>query len=624
MATIQGVYVALFGRPADPTGLAYFNGVTNNGANLSAINNLAGQKEYTDRFAGQNNVQIVNSIYQSLFGRDAEAGGLNFFVDALNKGTLNINNIAIAILDGAQGSDKTIADNKVAAANLFTAALDTPTEIGSYTGNGAAAIARGWLAGVTTTAATQASADAAIKAVVDGGAAGKTISVASTVEVGPTAALADNQTTANNDTVNVNATGAVTSVAKVDGGFGTDTVNLKAVGGNAVGAANGAAATVGATGAANHVAAEYTNVEKLFLTATGGNDDGAAGAGVGGAAGLFIDVSKAPALKEIWNNGSVVGVANGGAAGASAVELSNVALTTAVGFQGAITGTTAVAYKDAGGSSDAATIAFNGATLATAGNTNINGIEVFNISNTGTSDVKFTGDAAAKTVNVTGDGSLALTIATSAVETVAASAFTGNLNFATTAALKSYVGGTGLDTVTVSTAHAANLTVDGGAGADTLTVVYNVGATDFTVNLTGGAGADSFVIGAAAQSIENVKDASTNAALLKSLVTITDFDKAVDAIKIGDGGAVNTKFAFTDADIATIKAQTTLLDAANKAVELIALSGATQDKLGIFNFGTDAYAIVESAGNGFGAGDTLVKITGATAADFTATNFLVL
>ncbi|MBB4145754.1 hypothetical protein GGQ72_004687, partial [Rhizobium rhizoryzae] len=25
MATIQGVYLALFGRPADPTGLSYFN-----------------------------------------------------------------------------------------------------------------------------------------------------------------------------------------------------------------------------------------------------------------------------------------------------------------------------------------------------------------------------------------------------------------------------------------------------------------------------------------------------------------------------------------------------------------------------------------------------------------------
>jgi len=53
MATIQGVYVALFGRPADPAGLAYFNGVTNNGADLTQIGALASTQEYQDRFAGQ-------------------------------------------------------------------------------------------------------------------------------------------------------------------------------------------------------------------------------------------------------------------------------------------------------------------------------------------------------------------------------------------------------------------------------------------------------------------------------------------------------------------------------------------------------------------------------------------
>ena len=119
MATIQGVYVALFGRPADPAGLAFFNNATGNGANLSAIGDLAATKEYTDRFAGLSSNAIVNSIYQSLFNRDAEPGGLAFFVDALTRGTLTINNIAIAILDGALGNDKTIVDAKIASANAL-------------------------------------------------------------------------------------------------------------------------------------------------------------------------------------------------------------------------------------------------------------------------------------------------------------------------------------------------------------------------------------------------------------------------------------------------------------------------------------------------------------------------
>ncbi len=67
MASIQGVYLALFGRPADPVGLSFFNGVTGNGANLTGIGDLSSQPEYLNRFTGQNSTQIVQSIYQSLF-----------------------------------------------------------------------------------------------------------------------------------------------------------------------------------------------------------------------------------------------------------------------------------------------------------------------------------------------------------------------------------------------------------------------------------------------------------------------------------------------------------------------------------------------------------------------------
>ena len=166
MATIQGVYLALFGRPADPTGLAYFNGVTNNGANLSAIGNLATQAEYTARFTGLNNLQIINSIYQSLFGRDADVTGLNFFANQLATGRQTINTIAINILDGATGTDKTIVDNKIAAANLYTAALDTGSEIVAYSGTAAADAGRSFIQGVTTTVPTQAAVDTAVATMV--------------------------------------------------------------------------------------------------------------------------------------------------------------------------------------------------------------------------------------------------------------------------------------------------------------------------------------------------------------------------------------------------------------------------------------------------------------------------
>ena len=163
MASIQGIYLALFGRPADPAGLAYFNKVTNNGSDLSKIGDLADTAEYKSRFAGKSNDEIVNSIYKSLFGRDAEPEGLAFFSNGLKNGTFTINTIAISILDGAQGSDKTTIDGKVVAANFFTTHLDLAIEIAAYQGNAAAQVGRDYISSITSAnPGTGENADAAI------------------------------------------------------------------------------------------------------------------------------------------------------------------------------------------------------------------------------------------------------------------------------------------------------------------------------------------------------------------------------------------------------------------------------------------------------------------------------
>ncbi|MDG3580203.1 DUF4214 domain-containing protein [Rhizobium sp. YJ-22] len=170
MATIQGIYVALFGRPADPGGLAYWNGVTNNGSDLSKlIGQLTASQEYLDRFKGKTNAEIVTTIYQSLFGRAPDATGLDFFTKGLANGTLKLETLAINILDGAQGSDKSIIDNKTAAADLFTKSLDTQSEIDAYKGNGAADLGRAFLTKVTddkTTIPSQTDVDKAVAGVV--------------------------------------------------------------------------------------------------------------------------------------------------------------------------------------------------------------------------------------------------------------------------------------------------------------------------------------------------------------------------------------------------------------------------------------------------------------------------
>ncbi len=384
MATIQGVYVALFGRPADPTGLAYFNSVTKNGADLSGIGDLASTQEYKDRFAGQNNTQIVNSIYQSLFGRDAEATGLNFFVDALNKGTLNVKNIAIAILDGAQGNDKTISANKVAAADLYTKALDTPTEIGSYTGNSAAAQGRAFLAGVTTTVPTAASVDTSVAAMVSAGNAGNTITAGGAiVDLNTTAGINDTTTstvkttTDKNDTINAGVNYDPTT-SKIDGGFGTDTLNVTTKRSDWW--------VLGVV-----VADGLKSVENVFINNI--------------TAVSTIDVTNAKGVQQVWDNAS----------GKALTVVRCVALGTTVGLKGSIAEVSTFNFAAATGTTDSATVAVDNATAAGA---TIANIETLTLSNTGTSNVGTITAANATVVNLAGAGSLTVALADGAATTV--------------------------------------------------------------------------------------------------------------------------------------------------------------------------------------------------------------
>lgn len=150
MASIQGIYLAFFGRPADPLGLAYWEEQTNGGADLSVmLNALSGTEEYQSRFVGMSDAEVIESIYQALFGREPEAEGLAHFLEALANGTQTLGSIAVNILDGAQGTDLAIIENKIAAAEAFTASLDTPEEIAAYSGDAAADFGRAFINQVT-------------------------------------------------------------------------------------------------------------------------------------------------------------------------------------------------------------------------------------------------------------------------------------------------------------------------------------------------------------------------------------------------------------------------------------------------------------------------------------------
>jgi len=247
---IQKMYIAYFGRPADVSGLTYWtNQITQaNGDASAVINAFSASAEYADNYAGKSNEFIVNSLYNNLFGRDAEVDGLTYWSGKLLDGTFNVGNVAWAIMSGAQNEDVTALGNKATAAQTFTDSMDTTTEILGYSGSSAAAAAKAWLVTVTDTQASLddavASVDTAVANTVAAGSAsqGQTFTLTTGVDTfTPTTTVEADRTTDGNDTFNALIDGTTNAVATtltaldtIDGGAGKDTINLNILNGSGV------------------------------------------------------------------------------------------------------------------------------------------------------------------------------------------------------------------------------------------------------------------------------------------------------------------------------------------------------------------------------------------------------
>jgi hypothetical protein len=166
---IQKLYVAYFNRPADTAGLAYWETVVEaaKGDTTAVSAAFAADTEYKAAYANMSNADIVNKVYQNLFGRDAEAAGKAYWADLLDKKTITIDQVVTAVASGAQTTDLTAYNNKVKAATAFTAALDTSAEQKGYSGDAANAVAKSFISSVTTDASlTSAIAPAILGATV--------------------------------------------------------------------------------------------------------------------------------------------------------------------------------------------------------------------------------------------------------------------------------------------------------------------------------------------------------------------------------------------------------------------------------------------------------------------------
>jgi hypothetical protein len=124
---VQEMYIAYYGRPGDPAGIDYWSQrlVDESGRLDVIIDDFGTSEEYIERFSALDDETLLNNIYLSLFGRDADAAGLAFYRSGLSSGEMTLASIALNISDGVQtgSDDEAIVLNKIAVAEAYTAAV---------------------------------------------------------------------------------------------------------------------------------------------------------------------------------------------------------------------------------------------------------------------------------------------------------------------------------------------------------------------------------------------------------------------------------------------------------------------------------------------------------------------
>lgn len=505
---VQRLYVAYFNRPADPVSLKAYEDIlsdmlggepaTQADLEMLAETYFSPSQEYADLYAGQSNADIVNSLYNNLFNRDAEPAGLLDWTAKLNAGEETFASIALQLTYSAQGTDADTVAVKLASATLYTSEVTTTEEILAYQGNAAAASARSWLKqyDYVSGAATEAEAAQGVSDLADAEAevSGQTYTLTVGVDEVPG--------TSGNDTIN----GLVDAVANggtfgnadvIDGGAGLDTMNLTVLD----------VAALPAAALVNGV--EVLNVRNL--------DDATP-----------ISLAGFVGLQQAWSKGSIDNTA-----------YKNASTATTFGLVGSTDIT--VDFASTGGKADTASVALAGVGSAAAASTiNVadgNSIEAVTVATSGTNYATIVAGTGAATITVTGDGTNSLDVTSAAATlTLDASEATGDNSFELGSVLTTtdvIMGGAGDDTVTavltsatllkpeISGIETLDLTFDAAAvlnmaettGATSVELAANesVSLTNVeeglsTVNLTAGVDAVSiaYVAGAAAGTTVNV------------------------------------------------------------------------------------------------------------------------
>lgn len=173
-AAVQQLYVAYFGRPADPGGLTNFSSALQaagapadipglmaayggNAAVKQLVDSFGTSTESLNLYGSGNTNDFVTAVFQNVLGRAPQASGLAYWSSAIDSGSLTRGDAALAIMGGAlanttdQGKlDAQLIQNRLTVAAQFTTELQAQGVSSSYAGAAAASSARALLGAVSS------------------------------------------------------------------------------------------------------------------------------------------------------------------------------------------------------------------------------------------------------------------------------------------------------------------------------------------------------------------------------------------------------------------------------------------------------------------------------------------
>lgn len=543
---VQQLYLAYFGRPAEQAGLTYWTSQAN--ASVTDISAAFAQSpEYTSVYGNLTRAQTIDTLYQNLFGRTAANNELTYWQNSTD---ISISNLALALVNGATGTDRLLLDSKAQ-----------------------------YAASVTATAGATASAQGVSDTFK---AAGTDVIINGNTYTDLAAYLASGTTAAPVSASTYYAAAAVAQSATFSPVFNSGTLSN---GQTAFGATNTAnfgtqtAGTVRYVNANADTALTLQGTEATSVTIQGTFAASAATPSSPAAATDRIDLSfVAPAASTQF--------------GTLNLNLSSAGTTDATKLVGvdisALTELTAV-----NGSSSSAGLVISGTDAATlASITGGTGADNITVAPTNTSAVALTVDAGAgnDTINATAGNNATLTLNGGAGNDIF------NVTTTATGTLGNVIvnGGAGNDVVNLTavgvtaTTGSHNVIITLGDGNDTL-------AVKALGNLNG-----TFTTGDATQI------AAANTAIAADLVKVTDFNASNDVLNMS--AITGTTFqALNNTQVANVAAAATLAEAVTSVASAVGAAHATS-----FAFGGNTYVFVNDATAAVGSGDGLIELTGFT------------